>query len=73
MLEIKEKVEVASSYLPAKVCLGLIDELARKGIAKVILNPGAESEELVKALKRKGIQPILQCSIVAIGKSPGDY
>ena len=45
----------------------MIDEVARKGIAEVWLNPGAESDALIGRAKALHIQPIVACSIVAIG------
>ena len=51
---------------------GRSDEVARKGIAEVWLNPGAESDALIARARALRIQPIVACSIVAIGENPYD-
>jgi uncharacterized protein len=48
----------------------VIADVARKGVAEVWLNPGAESDELVARAKALSLQPIVACSIVAIGQNP---
>ena len=48
----------------------VIDEVARKGVGEVWLNPGAESDELVARARALSIKPIVACSIVAIGQNP---
>jgi hypothetical protein len=39
----------------------------------LFINPGAESDELVAAAKGLGLDPILACSIVAIGTTPAAF
>jgi hypothetical protein len=67
---VPEKPSKVSIYLPPKVTISIIPELKNSGIKEVILNPGAESEELIEALKKSGIKPLLFCSIRAIGIDP---
>lgn len=62
-----------SIYLPAQVTISLIDDFVFSGIKEVILNPGAESDELVLALKNAGIAPVLVCSIRLEGEDPSKY
>lgn len=71
VLEIPEKIEYASFYVPPTIGLELLEELAEKEIPKVFLNPGAESPELVQRAKKLGIEPMVTCSIRAIGEDPG--
>jgi hypothetical protein len=73
VLEIPEKISLASLYLPSKISIKLVEEFAKKGIKKIYLNPGAASNELIKKLKEKGIKPLLECSIKAIGENPENY
>ncbi len=61
---------MASFYVPPEIGLRVIDEVARKGIPEVWLNPGAESDALIARAKALHIQPIVACSIVAIGQNP---
>ena len=70
VLEIPGTVDMASFYLPPEIGLQVIDDVARKGIPEVWLNPGAESDALIARAKALHIQPIVACSIVAIGENP---
>ncbi len=63
-------VEVASVYLPPEIGIKLTDDIVKKGIKKVFLNPGSESEEFVNKLRIYGVEVILGCSIRAIGADP---
>ena len=66
-------IDMASLYVPPTVGERVIEELARKGIVEVWLNPGAESPELVAKARSLGLTPIVACSIVGIGESPYSY
>ena len=61
---------MATIYVPPETGLAVIEEIARKGIREVWLNPGAESPALVAAAQRLGLSPIEACSIVGIGETP---
>ena len=70
VLDVPGPIDMASIYLPPEIGEQIIAEIAQKGIPEVWLNPGAESDELVARAKALGIQPIIACSIVAIGENP---
>jgi predicted CoA-binding protein len=70
VLEFPGTIDMASFYVPPNVGEQVIGEVARKGIAEVWLNPGAESDELIARARSLNIQPIVACSIVAIGQNP---
>jgi predicted CoA-binding protein len=70
VLDVPGAIDMASFYLPPEIGLQVIDEVARKGIPEVWLNPGAESDALIARAKALHIQPIVACSIVAIGQNP---
>jgi len=61
---------MASFYVPPDVGERVIDEVAKKGIAEVWLNPGAESDALVARARSLNLRPIVACSIVALGQNP---
>jgi len=63
-------IDMASFYVPPEIGLRVIDDVARKGIPEVWLNPGADSDELIARAKTLNIQPIVACSVVAIGQNP---
>jgi len=70
VLDVPGPVDMASLYVPPHVGEQVIGDIARKGIAEVWLNPGAESDELIARARALHIQPIVACSIVAIGENP---
>ena len=73
VVDIPGPVEMASLYLPPAVGMRVVEDVARKGIPEVWLNPGAESPELVEKVRSLGLKPIVACSIVGIGESPSSY
>lgn len=70
VMDVPGPIDMASIYLPPELGEQVIDEIARKGIPEVWLNPGAESDALIARAKALHIQPIVACSIVAIGENP---
>jgi predicted CoA-binding protein len=56
-----------SLYVPPKVGLQVIEEIARKPAREVWLNPGADSPELVAKARALGLNVVVGCSLVAIG------
>ena len=70
VLDVPGTIDMASFYVPPDIGEQVIAEIAQKGIAEVWLNPGAESDELIARAKALDIQPIVACSIIAIGENP---
>ena len=70
VLDVPGPIDMATFYVPPEIGEHVIEEVARKGIAEVWLNPGAESDELIARARALQIQPIVACSIVAIGRNP---
>ena len=68
--EIPGEVEIASLYVPARVGVQLLQEIADKGVEELFVNPGAESAELMEKAKALGLNAINACSILAIGMTP---
>jgi len=73
VLDVTRRIDMATIYVPPEIGERVIEEVARKNIPEVWLNPGAESQSLVAHARRLGIEPVLACSIVAIGERPDDY
>ena len=59
-----------SFYVPPEVGFEVIEEVARKTVGEIWLNPGAESPELIARAEALGLNVIVGCSIVAIGEDP---
>jgi predicted CoA-binding protein len=70
VLDVPGTIDMASFYVPPEIGEHVIEEVARKGIAEVWLNPGAESDALVERARALAIKPIVACSIMAIGENP---
>src|SRR5688500_13223616 len=67
------KLDRISIYLPPAVGLKVLPEIAARGADELWLNPGSESDELVAAAERQGLNVIQACSIVDIGLSPSQF
>ena len=72
VLDIPEKIDAVSLYLPPEIGTKAADEIIRKKVPRVFLNPGTESKELIEKLKKNGIDVQERCSIVAIGINPSE-
>jgi predicted CoA-binding protein len=73
VLDVPGPIDMATVYVPPEVGEVVIDDIARKGITEVWLNPGAESAALVRKARALGIQPIQACSIIGIGLRPSQF
>jgi predicted CoA-binding protein len=73
IIDVPGAVDMVTFYVPPRVGLRVIEQVAQKGVREVWLNPGSESAALVTRARELGITPILACSIIAIGDRPGRY
>jgi len=73
VLDVPGPIDMATMYVPPAIGLRVIEELAKKGVAEVWLNPGADDDEVVERARALGLKTIQACSILAIGESPGRY
>jgi predicted CoA-binding protein len=73
VLDVPETIDMATVYVPAEIGVKVMDDLARKGIGEVWLNPGADDQPVVERARALGLNTIVACSIIAIGDSPGRY
>jgi uncharacterized protein len=65
-----ERVDRVSFYVPPAVGLGVLDQVARKQVGELWLNPGAESPALVARAEALGLSVVQACSILAVGEHP---
>ena len=70
VLDVPGPIDMATFYVPPEIGERVIDEVAKKQIPEVWLNPGAESDALLARARALSIRPIIACSIVAIGRNP---
>ena len=70
VLDVPGTIDMATFYVPPDIGQKVIADVARKGIPEVWLNPGSESDELVRLARALKVEPILACSILGIGENP---
>ena len=68
-----ERLDVIAVYLPPAVGLTALDTFTTKSVGTLILNPGADSPEVIARAKELGLPVTRTCSIVAVGATPGDF
>lgn len=66
VLDIPLDVDAASLYLPPEIGIKVVNDIIKKGIKKVYLNPGTESKEIIRLLKKNKVEVLKECSIRAI-------
>ncbi len=71
--DISGPVQRVSVYLPPRVLISALEDIAAKEPAEVWLNPGTESDEVLAKARELGLNVIQACSIVDQGVSPGQY
>src|SRR5512140_237963 len=59
-------IDMATVYVPGRVGLLVMEDLAAKGISEVWLNPGADDPAVVSRARELGLKPIVACSIIGI-------
>ena len=70
VLEFPDAIDIATFYVPPETGERVMREVAKKQIPEVWLNPGAESDPLIRLARSLGIEPIVACSILAVGENP---
>jgi len=73
VLDFPESIDMATVYVPGDVGVRVMDDLAKKGVPEVWLNPGADDDAVVARAKQLGLKTVIACSIIGIGDSPYKY
>ena len=73
VLDVPGPIDMATVYLHADAGVGVMEQLAKKGVGEVWLNPGADDDEVVDRARALGLNVIQACSIIGIGESPSRY
>lgn len=73
VLDVPERIDMATVYVQPDVSLSLLPEFERKQIPEIWLNPGADNDEVLIEARRLKLNVIAACSIVAIGRNPGAF
>jgi predicted CoA-binding protein len=70
VLDVPDAIDMATFYVPPDVGEKVMPEVARKRIPEVWLNPGSESDALIRLARSLDVEPIIACSIIGIGENP---
>jgi predicted CoA-binding protein len=73
VLDFPDAIDLATFYVPPHVGVKVMDDVAKKRIPEVWLNPGADAPAVVTRARELGLKMVRQCSIIAIGESPGRF
>lgn len=71
--KIAAKIDRVTLYLPPQLGIQALPGIAQAKPDEFFVNPGAESEALMAEARKLGLEPILACSIIEIGASPGEF
>jgi predicted CoA-binding protein len=73
VLDVPMTIDMATLYVPPRVGIRVVGEVARKQIPELWLNPGADGPEVIRRARELGLEPIIACSLIGIGESPAAY
>jgi predicted CoA-binding protein len=63
-------IDEATVYVHEEAGLRVMTDLAAKGVGRVWLNPGADAPAVVARAREVGLEPVVACSIMAMGGEP---
>jgi predicted CoA-binding protein len=72
VLDYPGHIDEAALYVPPEIGVGVVDEIARKGIPVVWLNPGADDPAVVARARRLGLEARVACSILSLDDGSAD-
>jgi uncharacterized protein len=67
------EVDQVSLYVPPNVGIQVLEQVARKRVRELWVNPGSDSPELLDRAAELGLSVIQACSILGAGEYPDDY
>src|SRR4051794_35108560 len=70
VLDVPGPIDMATLYVQRDAGIRVMDEIAKKQIPEVWLNPGADADEVISRANALELKPIVACSIIAIGENP---
>jgi predicted CoA-binding protein len=73
VLEVPGPIDMATVYVQPEIATALLGEFEQKRIPEIWINPGAEDVALMEEARRRGLNVIYACSIVALGRSPAQF
>ena len=73
VLDYPGTLDMATVYVPGPIGIRIMDDLAKKGVGEVWLNPGADDGPVIARARALGLNMIVACSIMGVGESPGRF
>ncbi len=73
VLDVPFDIDMATLYVPPAVAEQIVEEIAKKQIPVLWLNPGADGPRVVQRARDLGLEPTIGCSLIAVGESPSRY
>ena len=73
VLDVPGAIDMATVYVPVRRGVTVMEQLAKKGVGEVWLNPGADDDRVLSRARELGLNVIQACSIIGIGESPSRY
>jgi predicted CoA-binding protein len=73
VLDYPGPIDEATMYVPPEIGERVMEDVAKKGIKTLWINPGADGPNVVARARALGLTPTIACSILGIGESPGSY
>jgi uncharacterized protein len=73
VVDVPGAIDMATVYVQPDVLFGLLDDFEKKQIPEIWINPGAESDDVMAEARRRKLNMIYACSIMGVGRSPGEF
>ncbi len=73
VLDVPVPIDMATVYVQPDIAESLLPEFEKKQIPEIWINPGAESDRLMAEASRRKLNMIYACSILGIGRNPGQF
>ena len=73
VLDVPERIDMATVYVQPEIALRLLPEFEQKKIGEIWINPGAESDALIEEARRRHLNAIFACSIIGVGRNPSEF
>ncbi len=70
VLDVAVELDRITVYVPPAVGLELLDEIAAKNAKEVWINPGADSDAVLRRAAELSLEPVVACSILGAGDDP---
>ena len=73
VLDVPGPIDMATVYVQPEVAERLLPEFEQKQIGEIWINPGAEDDTVMSEARRRKLNAVFACSIIGIGRHPGDF